>query len=91
MKGEGKDGRNTAMAQGRYRRSRTVREVGWEGQGKMWEVVWGAPANPLQVVVEGRTEPGSESGKGGAVLSDGRVGLLENATRWGGGNGLCYH
>ena len=54
-------------------------------------MVWGAPANPLQVVVEGRTEPGSESGKGGAVLSDGRVGLLENATRWGGGNGLCYH
>ena len=42
LNGKGRDGRNSATAQGRSHRSRTVREVGWEGQEKMWDVVWGA-------------------------------------------------
>ena len=43
VKGKGRDGRNSATAQGRSHRSRTVREVGWEGQEKRCAVVWGAP------------------------------------------------
>ena len=31
------------MKESRSHRSRSVREVGWEGQEKMWEVVWGEP------------------------------------------------
>ena len=57
-----------------------------------------APANLLQVVLEGWTEPGSELGEGGAVgtgeglllLGDGGVGLLEDAVNWAGGDGLCH-
>ena len=40
---KGRKERKTATEQGRSHRSRTVREVGWEGQEKMWEVVWGEP------------------------------------------------
>ena len=38
MKGKGRDGRNSTTAQGWSHRSRTVREVGWEGQEKMCAV-----------------------------------------------------
>ena len=40
---KGRKERKTATEQSRSHRSRTVREVGWEGQEKMWEVVWGEP------------------------------------------------
>ena len=33
---------------GRFHRSVTVREVGWEGQLKMWAGVWGAPLHEGQ-------------------------------------------
>ena len=33
---------------GRFHRSITVREVGWEGQMKMWAGVWGAPLHEGQ-------------------------------------------
>ena len=57
-----------------------------------------APADPLQIGVEGRTEPGSQLGKGGAVgtgkgqllLSYGRVRLLEDAVGWAGRQCLCH-
>ena len=57
-----------------------------------------APADPLQIGVEGRTEPGSQLGKGGAVgtgkglllLSYGRFGLLEDAVEWAGGQRPCH-
>ena len=38
---------------GRSHRSRTVREVGWEGQEKMCAVVWGAPRQEGQRECEG--------------------------------------
>ena len=40
---KGRVDRKAATEQGRSHRSRSVREVGWEGQEKMWEVVWGDP------------------------------------------------
>ena len=40
---KGREERKTATEQGRSHRSRTVREVGWEGQEKTWEVSWGEP------------------------------------------------
>ena len=57
-----------------------------------------APADPLQIGVKGRTEPGSQLGKGGAVgtgkgqllLSYGRVRLLEDAVGWARGQCLCH-
>ena len=32
----------SATRPGRFQRSRTDREVGWEGQANIWDVVWGA-------------------------------------------------
>ena len=57
-----------------------------------------APADPHQIGVEGRTEPGPQLGKGGAVgtgkgqllLSYGRVRLLEDAVGSAGGQCLCH-
>ena len=42
-------GRNSATAQGRSHRSRTVRFVGWEGHEKRWAVVCGAPRHEGQM------------------------------------------
>ena len=40
---KGREERKLATEQGRSHRSRGVREVGWEGQENIWEVVWGEP------------------------------------------------
>ena len=40
---KGREERKSATEQGRSHRSRTVREVGWEGQEKMCAVVGGVP------------------------------------------------
>ena len=57
MGGRGRDGSNegrgrvgscSATVQGRSHRSRTVREVGWEGHSKICAVVWGAPRHDGQ-------------------------------------------
>ena len=55
MNGKGRDGSNSATAQGWFHRFHTVREVGWEGQEKRCAVVWGA---------HGRRDRGRVNGKG---------------------------
>ena len=68
MKGKGKDGRNSAMAQGRSHRSRTVREVGWEGQEKMCAVVWGAKRQEGQRGCEGERKGWEELRHGAGMV-----------------------
>ena len=42
MSKKGREKINSAIGPGLSQRSRGVRVVGWEGQEKRWEVVWGA-------------------------------------------------
>ena len=53
---------------GRVHRSVTAREVGWEGQMKMWAGVRSS-TYPLQETVEGGGVAGTELGEDGAVAA----------------------
>ena len=46
--------KNSATKPGRRHRSRTVREVGWEGQEKTWDVVCGAELQEGQLGLSAR-------------------------------------
>ena len=60
---KGREERKWEVTSGRTHRSRGVRCVGWEGQENMWGGVAGGAkvvrgsTDPLQVTVEGRTNP----------------------------------
>ena len=94
MEKEGKNERNSATRPGLLHRSPTWSGNGWEEQEKMWgchgrkgyrrDKGLLGPADPLPIVVEGRTEPGPKLGEGGPIrVGEGKLLVRDGGRRAG--------